>query len=77
MAETPSGPWSEPVKLYVVPEMSTTPNTFCYSGKAHPQMSGRNYLVVSYICNSFVMQEVIDDATMYMPKFVRINYEVA
>ncbi|XP_037051271.1 uncharacterized protein LOC119085116 [Bradysia coprophila] len=75
-ATTPSGPWSKPIKLYSVPEMIGKSNKFCYSGKAHPQMSGRNHLVVSYVCNSFVMNEVIDDATMYMPKFVRINYQL-
>lgn len=74
-ATTPVGPWSEPVKLYTVPEMYEQPsNVFCYSGKAQPQMSGENYFVLSYVCNSFVMNDVIEDATLYMPKFVRINY---
>ncbi|KAG4079297.1 hypothetical protein HA402_007989 [Bradysia odoriphaga] len=45
-ATTPSGPWSKPVKLYSVPEMNGKSNKFCYSGKAHPQMSGRNHLVI-------------------------------
>lgn len=74
-APTPSGPWSEPVKLYTVPEMDEqTSNIFCYSGKVHPGMSGRNYFVLSYVCNSFNMTDVIQNATLYMPKFIRINY---
>ena len=72
-ADAPQGPWSEPVLLYTSPEMKADRKLFSYAGKAHPQLSGENELVVSYCVNSFDFARVVNDPTLYWPRFVRVT----
>lgn len=72
-AASPEGPWSAPVLLYTCPEMKADKKVFTYAAKAHPHLGGENELVVSYVVNSFDLAPVINDATLYWPKFVRVT----
>lgn len=72
-AEQPWGEWSEPLELYSCPEAMGSKSVFCYSGKAHPQLAGDDELVLTYAANSFQFVEVINDAKLYWPRFVRIK----
>ncbi|HJZ57776.1 MAG TPA: DUF4185 domain-containing protein [Gemmataceae bacterium] len=74
-AGAPEGPWSEPVLFYTCPEMKADKKLFSYAGKAHPQLSGENDLVVSYCVNSFEFVRVVNDAALYWPKFVRVTFK--
>ncbi len=53
------GPWSERSLLFRIPELEpdfaggTDPNTACYAAKEHPQFSGSNRLLFTYVCNLF------------------------
>jgi Domain of unknown function (DUF4185)/Domain of unknown function (DUF5005) len=71
-AESPTGPWSEPVLLYKCPEMKANKKVFTYAAKAHPQLADDNELVISYVVNSFELGPVINDADLYWPRFVRV-----
>jgi hypothetical protein len=59
MAPALTGPWSKPRALAPIPETipggpySADENLFCYAGKAHPQFSSPDELVVTYVCNLF------------------------
>ncbi len=72
-ADAPEGPWSEPVLLYRCPEMKRDKTVFTYAAKAHPHLSTGNELVVSYVVNAFDLWQVLKDATLYWPKFVRVE----
>jgi hypothetical protein len=71
-AESPEGPWSEAVLLYLCPEMKRDKKVFSYAAKAHPHLARGNELVVSYVVNSFELGPVVNDATLYWPTFVRV-----
>ena len=72
-AESPEGPWSAPVLLHTCPEMKADKKVFTYAAKAHPHLGGERELVVSYVVNSFDLAPVINDATLYWPRFVRVT----
>jgi hypothetical protein len=73
-ADKPEGPWSEPIALYQAPEMKYSDKVFCYAGKAHPQLGmRRNELIVTYASNSYELGEVIRDARLYFPHFIRVE----
>jgi len=71
-ADKPEGPWSDAVLLYECPEIKYPAKVFCYAGKAHPQLSSsRDELIITYASNSFDVGEVIRDARLYFPHFIR------
>lgn len=72
-APSPEGPWTEPVLLYTCPEMKKDRKLFTYAGKAHPHLAGNNELVISYAVNSGDLAQVINDAELYWPNFVRVQ----
>ncbi len=71
-AESPEGPWTEPVLLYKCPEMKQKKGVFTYAAKAHPHLATGNELVISYVVNSFELAPVINDADLYWPRFIRV-----
>jgi len=69
----PWGLWSKPVKLFTCLEAAWTKRNFCYAGKAHPWLSSSHELVVSYAANAHNFADVIRDARLYWPRFVRVS----
>lgn len=74
-AAAPEGPWGAPEAVYQCPDMKISPKVFCYAGKAHPELSATNELLISYAANSFNFSEVINDDRLYWPRFIRVGYE--
>ena len=72
-ADSPVGPWSEPLLLYRCPEMKANKKLFSYAAKAHPHLAAEREIVLTYCVNSFEFAPVIDDATLYWPNFVRVK----
>jgi hypothetical protein len=73
LAPTVTGPWSEPKQIYQTPE-SAREGTFCYAGKAHPELSATtNELVITYAANAWGLAQVVNDARLYWPRFVKVN----
>ena len=72
-APQPWGPWSEPVRLYACPEAGWKKGFFCYAGKAQPSFSSTNELVISYAANAGDFVDVLRDARLYWPRFVRVK----
>jgi hypothetical protein len=76
LGSTPVGPWTEPMLLYECPEQSWPDKAFCYSAKAHPELAGTtNDLVVTYAANSWEFSNVVRDARLYWPRFVRVKLD--
>jgi hypothetical protein len=73
-APSPVGPWSAPAVIYRCPEPGRDRKLFCYGAKAHPTLAQGNELVVSYVANSFDLWQVAADATVYLPRFIRVKY---
>ncbi len=67
------GPWSEPCPFFEPPE-SRGPSPFVYAGKGHAELVGAD-LLVTYVANSTDDQKLLDDATLYWPRFVSVALE--
>ncbi|MFM8223418.1 MAG: DUF4185 domain-containing protein [Planctomycetaceae bacterium] len=70
-AQTPLGPWSEPVTVHTCPEPQGNPRVFSYAAKAR-QVPGRDdELLVSYATNSLEMlPDVTANSQLYQPRFL-------
>ena len=71
-ASSPSGPWSDPVRLYVCPEPAADKRNLVYSAKAHPRLSTDAELLVSYCVNNTDFWYMASHADLYLPRFVRV-----
>ena len=72
-ADRPEGPWTEPVAVYTVDELSKSRNYFTYAARAHNELSGPNELLVSFVVNSTDFGEMIRQADIYRPRFIRVK----
>lgn len=73
-ASSPTGAWSEPQTVYHCPDVQLAKHVLCYAAKAHPELSAPNKLLVTYATNSFEWSEVLNDARLYVPRFVRLQF---
>jgi len=74
-ASAPVGPWSRPQKVFECPEAGWDKTYFCYAAKGHPEISGENELIVTYVCNSMDFWAMAKDARIYRPRFLRIKFD--
>lgn len=70
-----TGPWLGYAPLFTPPE-ATRPNVLLYAAKAHPELMGAE-LVITYASNSTDFAELVNDVTLYFPRFVRVRFERA
>jgi hypothetical protein len=71
MADSPQGKWSDPYPLYT-PDYSGIGYPLMYAAKAHPELQG-NGLLITYNINSFDLQELITNRTIYYPRFIEVR----
>jgi len=69
-AEFPQGPWSDAKPVFSAPELKKSKNYFAYAAKGHAALSPAGGLLISYIVNSHDFSELINDASIYRPKFI-------
>lgn len=67
---TPQGPWSKPKTVYTAPENSGQDVT--YNAKAHPELSGKDGLLISYNVNTLDWNRNVADGGIYRPRFIRV-----
>ena len=73
-APEPWGPWSAPRLVYCCPETTWSDRIFCYAAKAHPMLATQpNELIITYAANSYDLSQVVNDAQLYWPRFVRVQ----
>lgn len=73
---SPTGPFGPIIKLYDV-RNSLEPGKaiYAYNAKAHPALSGKDELLISYNVNSFdFWNDIKTYPTHYRPRFVRLNF---
>lgn len=72
-APRPEGPWSDAAPLLEVPRVGQDPRLLTYAHKAHGALSAPGELLVSYVINSTDFGQVVGDATLYRPRFLRVR----
>ena len=72
-AEKLTGPWTEPQKVYDIPQAMVGAN-HAYAGRAHPMLAeGPDELVLSYVVNTQDFLSMYRDPTIYYPRFLRVK----
>lgn len=75
LSPAPEGPWSEPVNVFECPDKEWHKGAFSYAAKAHPELStSPNELLVTYATNSNQFDDLLTDARLYWPRFVRLKF---
>lgn len=65
------GPFADPARWHR-PAESDAPDPFVYAGKSHPELEGAD-MVVTYATNSFDFGKLVEDESLYYPRFVAID----
>ncbi|MBD0288668.1 MAG: DUF4185 domain-containing protein, partial [Flavisolibacter sp.] len=71
LSDSLQGRWTEPYMFYT-PEYPGVKKPFMYSVKAHPELHSDG-IYVTYNVNSFDFSELIENQTIYFPKFILIK----
>ncbi len=71
-AQSPEGPWSEPVSVYRVKDIKNNPKLVTYAAKSHSCISKPGELLISYVINSFDFEFASQNADIYRPRFIRL-----
>jgi hypothetical protein len=71
-SNTPYGEWKNRQVLYKAHVPGNDKDLFAYNAVAHPQFLNKNGLLVSYNVNSFKLEDLFQDATIYRPRFIRV-----
>jgi hypothetical protein len=76
LAPTPVGPWGPTHKIYQCLECDWHRTYFCYAAKAHPEISRKDELMITYVCNSTDFWQMASDTRIYRPRFLRLKLDV-
>jgi hypothetical protein len=76
LADTPVGPWGEPVFLYRPPDIGDQCWLYEPQGHAHyPHFpADENMIIVSYMVHSFNTGQLLTDPTVYVPYFLEVDF---
>jgi len=77
LADSPTGPWSNPQTVYEFPEMNRNnpgydKDTFCYAVKEHTEFA-ENKISMTYACNSVVIAKAVANMNIYVPRSVILD----
>jgi hypothetical protein len=72
-----TGPWSPEEIIYHIPEMQKNSagydkNVFCYAGKEHPEFERPGSLMITYVCNTMRVPDLVTNLKIYVPKVVEV-----
>ena len=73
LSDRPEGKWSD-LYLFYTPDYRGIKKPFMYSAKAHPEISADGFYV-TYNVNSFDFEELIENHSIYFPRFLRVKIE--
>jgi len=68
MSDSLNGKWTEPF-MFCTPDYRGVKKPFMYAAKAHPELTG-NGIYITYNVNSFDFGELMENQTIYFPKFI-------
>jgi len=73
---SPVGPFGPIIPLYHCPEPAQNKNLFAYNAKAHPVLSKKGELLISYHVNSFrFLEDFKASPSTFSPKFIRLVFK--
>lgn len=72
-ADSPAGPFGPMTPVYYTPELAEDENNITYNAKAHPHLSNRGELLVTYNVNSTSLAANTNNADIYHPRWIRIR----
>ncbi len=74
LAPALTGPWGSPIEVFRCPEMDWASKAFCYAAKAHPELAtAPDELLITYAANAWNFGDLLNNARLYWPRFVRVN----
>jgi hypothetical protein len=76
-AQAPQGPFTDPVELFQVPELTDQRPVIAYDATLHPNLARPGTLLFSYNVNSLDQADILKDATLYRPRFVEVAWPPA
>ncbi|NWF89284.1 MAG: DUF4185 domain-containing protein, partial [Ignavibacteriaceae bacterium] len=71
--ESPVGPFGIFHSIYNCPEILIDPDVFVYNAKAHPSLSTKDELLISYNVNSLSFSDHFTNADIYRPRFIYLK----
>jgi hypothetical protein len=75
-AEKLTGPWSEPQKIYHIPDLQRNKNYHAYASRGHPMLPCKsNELVMTYVVNTTDFWSMFSAMDIYYPRFIRVRFE--
>ncbi|MCF8231033.1 MAG: DUF5005 domain-containing protein [Bacteroidales bacterium] len=75
-SDVPFEGWQNRQNLYKPKVPGNDKDLFAYNALAHPQfINDDGELLVSYNVNSFNLEDLFEDATIYRPRFIRVPVE--
>ncbi|WP_214229401.1 DUF4185 domain-containing protein [Pedobacter sp. B4-66] len=75
LGKTPVGPFGPIIKLWDCSDALKEKSYFPYNAKAHPSLSGKGELLISYNVNSFEFFKDLDkDPQLYRPRFIKVKF---
>jgi hypothetical protein len=66
------GPFDEHIPLYYCDELEQGNGVYAYNAKAHPHLSEKSELLVSYNINTTSWDAHMQDGSMYRPRFLKV-----
>lgn len=75
IGKTPYGPFGPVIPLWNCKEALTGSNYFAYNAKAHPNLSIKGELLISFNVNSFnYFDDLQTDPNFYRPRFIKLKF---
>ena len=71
--ESPTGPFGFVQNIYSCPEVLEDPDIFVYNAKAHPHLSEKGNLLISYNVNTYDFWDHFSNAGIYRPRFINLE----
>jgi len=76
LGKTPYGPFGKVIKLWDTSEAIELKSFFTYNAKAHPGLSKKGELLISYNVNSFdFLKDLGTHPHLYRPRFIKVKFD--
>jgi hypothetical protein len=76
LGATPFGPFGPAIKLWDTSEALKLKGFYSYNAKAHPSLSKKGELLISYNVNSFnFFEDLKTEPNLYRPRFIKVKFK--
>jgi hypothetical protein len=74
LGESPVGPFGFYREIWHCPEVDNDPDIIVYNAKSHRHLSKPDQLLISYNVNTFDFWDAFNDADIYRPRFITLQF---